>query len=94
MIDDIDIVRLRSIALCNDVGIDAMEIVGWSGSGWLMEAGLLAWGDGKAAAGSCQRSREEDEKGADDWPNGCRFTGGEVRGEKIPHVNRSMFGRL
>ena len=52
MIDDLDrIARMNRV--CNDVGVDTMDVGG--AIAVAMEAGLLAWGDGKAALSLVKR---------------------------------------
>jgi len=71
MIDDIDIVAQIN-RICNDVGIDTMDVGG--AIGVCMEAGLLPWGDGTAALGLVREDAKRTEKGLM-IGNGCRFTG-------------------
>ena len=82
MIDDIDIVAQIN-RVCNDVGVDTMDVGG--AIGVCMEAGLLAWGDGKAALDLVKEVGKKTEKGLM-IGNGCRFTGEKLGVKRIPHV--------
>jgi aldehyde:ferredoxin oxidoreductase len=53
--------------------------------GVCMEAGLLAWGDGKAALKLVKEVGERTEKGLM-IGNGCKFTGEKLGVKRIPHV--------
>ena len=81
MIDDLDIIA-RINRICNDVGVDTMDIGG--AIAVAMEAGLLAWGDGKAAL-SLVKEIGKTERGTM-IGNGCRFTGEKSGVKRIPHV--------
>ena len=82
MIDDIDIVAQIN-RVCNDVGVDTMDVGG--AIGVAMEAGLLAWGDGKAALDLVKGIEKKTEKGLM-IGNGCKFTGEKLGAKRIPHV--------
>jgi aldehyde:ferredoxin oxidoreductase len=82
MIDDIDIVAQIN-RVCNDVGVDTMDVGG--AIGVAMEAGLLAWGDGKAALDLVKEVGKRTEKGLM-IGNGCKFTGDKLGVKRIPHV--------
>ena len=82
MIDDIDIVAQIN-RICNDVGIDTMDVGG--AIGVAMEAGLLAWGDGKAALNLVKETLKRSEKGLM-IGNGCKYTGETLGVKRIPHV--------
>jgi len=82
MIDDIDIVAQIN-RVCNDLGIDTMDVGG--AIGVCMEAGLLTWGDGKAALDLVKEVGKKTEKGRM-VGNGCRFTGEKLGVKRIPHV--------
>ena len=82
MIDDIDIVAHIN-RVCNDVGVDTMDVGG--AIGVAMEAGLLAWGDGKAALDLVKEIGKKTEKGLM-IGNGCKFTGEKLGAKRIPHV--------
>ncbi len=76
-----DIARLNW--LCNDIGIDTMEI--GAAIAVSMEGGLLPWGDGKAAYALI----EETIKGTKNGiliGNGCVATGKALGVKRIPHV--------
>lgn len=77
-LDDIAIIN----RLCNDIGIDTMEI--GAAIAVAMEAGLLPWGDGKAA----YTLIEEASKGTDKAMivNGCVATGHKLGVKRIPAV--------
>jgi aldehyde:ferredoxin oxidoreductase len=82
MIDDIDIIAQIN-RVCNDLGIDTMDMGG--AIGICMEAGLLAWGDGKAALDLVKEVGKKTEKGLM-IGNGCRFAGEKLGVKRIPHV--------
>jgi aldehyde:ferredoxin oxidoreductase len=82
MIDDMDIVAQIN-RVCNDIGVDTMDVGG--AIGVCMEAGLLAWGDGKAALKLVKEVGERTEKGLM-IGNGCKFTGEKLGVKRIPHV--------
>jgi aldehyde:ferredoxin oxidoreductase len=82
MIDDLDSIA-RMNRVCNDVGVDTMDIGG--AIGVAMEAGLLAWGDGKAALGLVQEIGKSTERGLM-IGNGCKFAGEKLGVRRIPHV--------
>ena len=82
LIGDLDDIA-RMNRLCNDLGLDTMD-VGASIS-LAMEAGLLPWGDGKAA---CKLIEEAGKQTADGIMigNGCFFTGTKLGVARIPQV--------
>ena len=82
MIDDLDSIA-RMNRVCNDVGVDTMDIGG--AIAVAMEAGLLAWGDGKAALGLVSEIGKSTDRGLM-IGNGCRFTGEKLGVKRIPHV--------
>jgi len=82
MIDDIDIIA-RINRVCNDVGVDTMDVGG--AIGVCMEAGLLAWGEGKAALNFVKEIEKATEMGKM-IGNGCKFTGEKLGVKRIPHV--------
>jgi aldehyde:ferredoxin oxidoreductase len=82
MIDDIDIVAQIN-RVCNDVGVDTMDVGG--AIGLAMEAGLLAWGDGKAALNLVNEIIKRSDKGLM-IGNGCKYTGEKLGAKRIPHV--------
>jgi aldehyde:ferredoxin oxidoreductase len=75
-----DIARINR--LCNDLGIDTMEV--GAAVAVAMEGGLLPWGDGKAT----YTLIEEAAKGADKAmiANGCVATGQKLGVKRIPQV--------
>jgi aldehyde:ferredoxin oxidoreductase len=82
MIDDLDtIARLNH--LCNDIGVDTMDI--GAALAVSMEAGLLDWGDGKAALGLIEEIRNGTDKGLM-IGSGCKFAGEKLGVKRIPHV--------
>ncbi len=82
MIDDIDnIARMNRV--CNDVGVDTMDVGG--AIAVAMEAGVLAWGDGKAALSLVREIGRATDRGLM-IGNGCRFTGEKLGVKRIPHV--------
>ncbi|MDI7260157.1 MAG: aldehyde ferredoxin oxidoreductase C-terminal domain-containing protein [Thermodesulfobacteriota bacterium] len=82
MINDIDIIAHIN-RVCNDVGVDTMDVGG--AVAVCMEAGLLAWGDGKAALDLVKEIGKGTDKGVM-IGNGCRFTGEKLGVKRIPHV--------
>ena len=82
MIDDIDIVAQIN-RVCNDVGVDTMDVGG--AIGVAMEAGLLSWGDGKTALNLVKEIVKRSDKGLM-IGNGCKFTGEKLGVKRIPHV--------
>jgi len=82
MIDDIDIIA-RINRVCNDVGVDTMDVGG--AIAVCMEAGLLSWGDGKSAFDLVKEIGRGTEKGLM-IGNGCKFTGDKMGVKRIPHV--------
>lgn len=82
MIDDLDIIAHIN-RVCNDLGMDTMDVGG--AIAVCMEAGLLAWGDGKAALHLVEEVEKKTEKGLM-IGNGCKFTGEKLGVRRIPHV--------
>ena len=82
MIDDLDSIA-RMNRVCNDVGVDTIDIGG--AIGVAMEAGLLAWGDGKAALTLVEEIGNATDRGVM-IGNGCKFTGEKLGAKRIPHV--------
>ncbi len=82
MIDDLDIIAHIN-RVCNDLGMDTMDVGG--AIAVCMEAGLLAWGDGKAALHLVEEVGKKTEKGLM-IGNGCKFTGEKLGVRRIPHV--------
>ena len=82
MIDDIDIIA-RINRICNDVGVDTMDIGGAIAVS--MEAASLPWGDGKAALELVKEIGKGTEKGIA-IGNGCKFAGEKLGVKRIPHV--------
>jgi aldehyde:ferredoxin oxidoreductase len=82
MIDDLDIIA-RMNRVCNDVGVDTMDIGG--AIAVAMEAALLAWGDGKAALSLVNEIGKATDRGLM-IGNGCKFTGEKLGVKRIPHM--------
>jgi aldehyde:ferredoxin oxidoreductase len=82
MIQDLDTIA-RMNRVCNDVGVDTMDIGG--AIAVAMEAGHLAWGDGKAALSLVQEIGKATDRGLM-IGNGCKFTGEKLGVKRIPHV--------
>lgn len=82
MIDELDSIA-RMNRVCNDVGVDTMDIGG--AIAVAMEAGLLAWGDGKAALSLVKEIGKSTDRGLM-IGNGCRFTGEKLGVKRISHV--------
>ncbi len=82
MIDDMDSIA-RMNRVCNDVGVDTMDIGG--AIAVAMEAGLLAWGDGKAALSLVKEIGKATDRGLM-LGNGCKFTGEKLGVKRIPQV--------
>ncbi|MGA3174439.1 MAG: aldehyde ferredoxin oxidoreductase C-terminal domain-containing protein [Syntrophorhabdales bacterium] len=82
MIEDLDAIA-RINRICNDFGLDTMDVGG--AIGLAMEAGMLAWGDGAGAASLLMEIKE----GTDLSTligNGCRATGERLGARRVPHV--------
>jgi aldehyde:ferredoxin oxidoreductase len=82
MIGDLDSIA-RMNRVCNDVGVDTMDIGG--AIAVAMEAGLLAWGDGKAALSLVKEIGKSTDRGVM-IGNGCKFTGEKLGVKRIPQV--------
>lgn len=82
MINDIDIVA-KINRVCNDVGVDTMEIGG--ALSLFMEAGKLAWGDGDAALSMVSEIADGTGNGIL-LGNGGLYTGKSLNVKRIPHV--------
>jgi aldehyde:ferredoxin oxidoreductase len=82
MIDDLDSIA-RMNRVCNDIGVDTMDIGG--AIAVAMEAGLLPWGDGKAALSLVKEIGKATDRGLM-IGNGCKFTGEKLGVKRIPHV--------
>ena len=82
MVSDLDdIARLNY--LCNDLGLDTMDV--GAAIACAMEAGLLPWGDGKAAYELVAEAGKGTERGTM-IGNGCLFTGTKLGVSRIPQV--------
>jgi aldehyde:ferredoxin oxidoreductase len=82
LIEDLDTIA-RINRLCNDIGIDTMDIGAALAVG--MEEGLLSWGDGEAALNLIEEVRRGTDRGLL-IGNGCRYTGEKLGAKRIPHV--------
>lgn len=82
MISDLDDVA-RINRLCNDLGLDTMEI--GAAIAVAMEGGMLAWGDGKAAHALIEETVRGTERGTM-IGNGCVVTGKKLGVKRIPQV--------
>jgi aldehyde:ferredoxin oxidoreductase len=82
MIDDLDSIARMNRA-CNDVGVDTMDTGG--AIAVAMEAGLLAWGDGKAALSLVKEIGKATDRGLM-IGNGCKFAGEKLGVKRIPQV--------
>ncbi len=76
-----DIARINR--LCNDLGIDTMEI--GAAIAVAMEAGLLPWGDGKTAYALIEETNKGTQNGIM-IGNGCLTTGQKLGVKRIPQV--------
>lgn len=84
LIDDIDIIATMN-ALCNDVGVDTMEIGG--AIAMTMEAGIIPWGDGPKALELVGEIAKGTEKGKM-IGQGCHYVGKKLGVARIPTVKR------
>jgi aldehyde:ferredoxin oxidoreductase len=82
MINDLDDIA-RINRLCNDLGLDTMDV--GAAVAVAMEAGVLPWGDGKAAYALIEESRKGMERGTM-IGNGCEETGKKLGVVRIPTV--------
>ena len=82
MIENLDDVA-RLNRLCNDLGLDTMEV--GAALAVAMEAGMLPWGDGKAAFGLVEEAGKGTERGLM-IGNGCLQTGQKLGAKRIPQV--------
>lgn len=82
MISDLDDIA-RMNRLCNDLGLDTMDV--GAAIAVAMEAGILPWGDGKAAYNLIEEAGKGTEMGMM-IGNGCRSTGLKLGVKRIPTV--------
>jgi aldehyde:ferredoxin oxidoreductase len=82
MIGDLDVIA-RINRVCNDIGVDTMDVGG--AIAVAMEAGLLPWGDGKAALSLVEEIGSGTDRGAM-IGNGCKFTGDKLGIRRTPQV--------
>ncbi len=87
MIDSLDDVALIK-QVCDDAGIDTIEM--GAALGVLMEAGILEWGDGKAAIAMVQQLITGG-KYAKEFAQGIDFLGKFLKVERIPAVRGQSF---
>jgi aldehyde:ferredoxin oxidoreductase len=76
-----DIARMNY--LCNDLGLDTMDV--GAAIAVAMEAGLLPWGDGKAACDLIEEAGKGTDRGTM-IGNGCQTTGVKLGAKRIPTV--------
>jgi aldehyde:ferredoxin oxidoreductase len=82
MIGDLDVIA-RINRACNDAGVDTMDVGG--ALAVAMEAGILPWGDGRAALELVEEIEKGTERGAM-IGNGCKFTGDRLGVRRTPTV--------
>ncbi|MEW6668545.1 MAG: aldehyde ferredoxin oxidoreductase C-terminal domain-containing protein [Thermodesulfobacteriota bacterium] len=82
MIDNLDDIA-RINRLCNDLGLDTMEV--GAALAVAMEGGVLPWGDGKAAYALVKEVAQGTERGIM-IGNGCVVTGKKLGVTRIPQV--------
>ncbi len=82
MIGDLDIIA-RINRLCNDIGVDTMDVGG--AIAVAMEAGILPWGDGNGSLALIEQIRTGSERGTM-IGNGCKFTGDKLGVRRTPQV--------
>jgi aldehyde:ferredoxin oxidoreductase len=82
LIKDIDIIA-RMNAVCNDAGVDAMEVGG--ALAVTMEAGLIPWGDGDKALEMVETISKGTCLGRT-IGNGCKFTGEQLGVKRVTDV--------
>ncbi len=82
MIADLDMIA-RINRLCNDIGVDTMEI--GAALAVAMEGGLLPWGNGEAALALLGEITKRTDRGIM-IASGCRFTGEKLGVKRIPQV--------
>jgi aldehyde:ferredoxin oxidoreductase len=82
LIGDLDYIA-RINRICNDVGVDTMDIGG--ALAVAMEAGLLPWGDGEAALNLVKEIGRGTENGKM-IGSGVKVTGDKLGIKRIPHV--------
>lgn len=82
MIDDVEIIA-RINRICNDVGLDTMEV--GASIAVAMEAGVLEWGDGPAALELVREISTGSDRGRM-IGNGCVYAGKTLGIERIPQV--------
>lgn len=82
MIGNLDDIALIN-RLCNDLGLDTMDV--GAAIACAMEAGILPWGDGKAAYAIIESIKDNSDKGKM-IGNGCLYTGKALGVSRIPQV--------
>lgn len=82
MIDDLDVIASMN-SICNDVGVDTMDVGG--AIAVAMEGGLLEWGDGQAALSMVKEIGNSTERGRM-IGNGCQFTSEKLNVKRAPTV--------
>ena len=86
-IDDLDAIA-RLDHLCDDLGLDTMEV--GAAMGVAMEGGLLEWGDGEGAYALLSRLVDGDES-ARMLADGCVATGRRLGVKRVPAVKGQSF---
>ncbi|MFV0438697.1 MAG: aldehyde ferredoxin oxidoreductase C-terminal domain-containing protein [Desulfopila sp.] len=84
LIDDLDTIA-RMNAVCNDIGVDTMEVGG--ALAVAMEGGMLEWGNGEAAL-SLVKDIARGTRNGKMIGNGCHYTGEQLGVSRIPTVKR------
>lgn len=84
LIDDIDVIATMN-AVCNDAGVDTMEVGG--AIAMTMEAGIIPWGDGQKALALVREIAMGTENGRM-IGHGCYFVGRKLGVARIPTVKR------
>ncbi len=82
MIDDLDTIATMN-GLCNDFGLDTMDVGG--ALAMAMEAGVIPWGDGDKAIALINEVVKGTENGKL-IGSGCKITGESLGVKRIPHV--------
>ncbi|MFH0727259.1 MAG: aldehyde ferredoxin oxidoreductase C-terminal domain-containing protein [Pseudomonadota bacterium] len=82
MIDDIDAIAKMN-RLCNDIGVDTMEV--GAALGVAMEAKVIAWGDADKAIEWIHLLAQGKDEGLL-IGNGCVYAGEQLGIERVPHV--------
>lgn len=81
LIDDLDVIG-RINAICNDYGLDTMDV--GTALAVAMDAGVIPWGDGPAAIQMVEDIIKGGE--AEMIGHGCQYTGDKLGAKRIPTV--------